>query len=425
MALGGLLGAKDILIQLKGDNRNFKSSLDDTDKSMGKFTDSVLKAGPAMAAAFAVGTAALVASSVQIASAEEAVDRQTESMLKSQGIMWSSVKDEVAGYIDELEALTAYGDTDLQMAFNRMSSSGMGYTETMESMKMVTDIAYTKNIDLVSAADLVAKAYNGQGSALKRYGIVLEEGLTGLEAVLDMQEKVNKSFADAADRTESLEGKTENLANIYDDFAGNLGREVIPELSDFANLLGGSAKGAEELGTFLGRLIAMPIKLPRQLFEHVDIMKDLNQLRDEGVDTEEEMIEHLGLHNENLAEMNDEIFKYNMKLLTAARFHERTLKLDDERVYAIEEQNSALENQALVERILLDIEERKTKEGEKQLSTMRERAAAKREDIQRARTTGTSLTGLSGSAAAYAAGEAYTRQSGAITITNPGKSGAP
>ena len=152
MALGGL-GAKDILIQLKGDNKDFKNAMTDSDKSMGNLTNSVKKYGPAMAAAFAVGTAAFIANTVQMAAAEEVVNRQTESMLKSQGVMWSSVKNEVVDYINELERLTAYGDTDLQMAFNRMISSGMSYTEAMESMKMITDIAYTRNIDLVASAE--------------------------------------------------------------------------------------------------------------------------------------------------------------------------------------------------------------------------------------------------------------------------------
>ena len=118
--IGGL-GAKDILIQLKGDTKNFKGAMSDADKSMGALSKSVSKYGPAMAAGLAVGSAAFLALTVKMAAAEEAVNRQTESMLKSQGIMWSSVKDEVTGYINELEQLTAYGDTDLQMAFNRMS----------------------------------------------------------------------------------------------------------------------------------------------------------------------------------------------------------------------------------------------------------------------------------------------------------------
>lgn len=423
MVLGGL-GAKDILIQLKGDNKDFKNAMADSDKSMGNLVKSVGKYGPAMAAAFAVGTAAFVGMSVKMAAAEEAVNRQTESMLKSQGIMWSSVKGELTDYINELEKLTAYGDTDLQMAFNRMSSAGMSYTATLESMKMVTDIAYTKDMNLVAAADLVAKAYNGQASSLKRYGIVVENGITGLEALSAVQSEVNDNFADAADRTESLEGNMSTLKNISDDFKESLGNELIPEVTHFTSEIAKASGGTEELGKFIGSLVGMPVKLPRLIFEHRDMMKELNALRSEGVDTEKEFIDQLGLHSDNLTELTDKEFEYNTKLLTAAGFHEKTLMLTNARNYGLQYQNDLLESQNILEQSILDTEKEITREGEKQLS-MRERAAQKRTEIQRARTTGTSLTGLSGSAAAYAAGEAYTRQSGAITITNPGKSGAP
>ena len=395
----GALGAKDILIQLKGDNKDFKGAMKGADKSMGSFTDSVKAYGPAMALSFATGAAGLVAMSVKMAAAEQVVNRQTESMLKSQGIMWGEVKGEVSDYLNELEALTAYGDTDLQMAFNRMSSSGLEYKEVMESMKMVTDIAYTRNIDLVAAADLVSKAYNGQGSALKRYGIILEDGLIGLEALNAMQIEVNSNFADAADRTETLEGKMSRLNEISDDFFEGLGNELIPAVTDLADEFVGAAGGAEDLGIGIGKIIKEIPQMPGaigwqlDLAESLDMVWEINKAYHSGVDTEKEMLDYLGLHNEELAEMSDKEFKHAKKMLELAGYEEKSKKLAEERAYAIAEQNANMENQLLIAKILLDVEERITKEGEKQLS-MRERAAAKRTDIQIGRTTGTSLTGL-------------------------------
>lgn len=374
----GALGAKDILIQLKGDTKNFKGAMSDADKSMGSLTKSVKAYGPAMAAGLAVGTAAFVGLSVKMAAAEEVVNRQTESMLKSQGIMWSEVKGEVTDYINELERLTAYGDTDLQMAFNRMSSSGLNYAETMESMKMVTDIAYTRNIDLVAAADLVAKAYNGQGSALKRYGIIVENGVAGLEALNAVQIEVDKNFADASDRTETLEGKMGLLTDATDDFKEAVGEPMLGPLTKFVGKLAEGAEESEGFATKLGNIGASFIEnwlMPK------DPLSDLRKAMEIDEDSA--------------------YSKYLDKLQAGNEF------------------NIVLKEQ-------LGIENQITEEGEKQLTTMRVRAAEKRKEIQMARTaSGTSLSGLTGSATAYAAGESYTRQSGAITITSAGKSGAP
>ena len=72
----GSLGAKDILIQLKGDTKNFKGAMSDADKSMGTLTNSVKAYGPAMAAGLAVGTAAFVGLSVKMAATSAEILRR-------------------------------------------------------------------------------------------------------------------------------------------------------------------------------------------------------------------------------------------------------------------------------------------------------------------------------------------------------------
>lgn len=397
----GRMGAKDILIQLKGDNKNFKKSLKGADSSMGSFAKNVKSYGPLMAASFAAGTAAIVAMTIKMAAAEEVVNKQTESILKSKGIMWSSVSKEVTDYINELERLTTYGDTDLQMAFNRMISAGMSYEESMKSMNMVTDIAYTKDMNLVAAADLVTKGYNGQASSLKRYGIIVKDGVTGLEALNEIQGVVNSTFADAEAQTDTLEGQLSSLKNTSDDFKEAIGARLLPEISNFTVGINSAGDGVEELGDLLGRLIAMPLTLPRQLGEHVGIMKTINDLKKAGVDTEKEMIDWLGLHSENLAEMSDEEFEYNTRLLTAAGYHEKTLKLQQARLYILDRENKAKERQLALDKKILDAEKDITKEGEKQLSLTQKKAAYDKEHATTARREG--LSGTSSMSAGTAA----------------------
>lgn len=377
-----MLGAKDILIKLKGDNKDFKDSLNGADSSMGSFTTSMKMYGPAIAASFALGTAAVIAMSVKMAAAEEVVNRQTESILKSQGIMWGNVQDEVADYINELERLTAYGDTDLQLAFNRMSSSGLSYQQTMESMNMVTDIAYTRNIGLVAAADLVSKAYNGQASSLKRYGIVVEAGVSGAEALAAVQSEVNNNFADAADRTDTLEGKMAALNTQTDDFQEALGTELIPELSNLASALLNVGGSAEETGKFLGNLISLPVKIPRLLGEQAADLITVNKLRKSGIDTEEEMVSLLRLESENIVNMTEEEFNYKTQLLEVAGYHEKAVQLTGARNYGLTESTRLIEQQTAATNALLEVNKGITTEGEKQLTTMRQRAAAAQAEVK-------------------------------------------
>lgn len=426
--IGGL-GAKDILIQLKGDNTDFKRAMVDSDKSMSSLVKGVKTYGPAMAAAFAVGTAAFVGMSIQMAAAEEVVNRQTESMLKSQGIMWSEVKGEVTGYINELEKLTAYGDTDLQMAFNRMSSSGMGYVATMESMKMVTDIAYTKDMDLVAAADLVAKAYNGQASSLKRYGIVVENGITGLEALTAVQAEVDKNFADAADRTETLEGKMELLTDATDDFKEALGEPLLEPMGNFVGLLAEGTAESESFATSLGKLLAFPLKETVTAKEMEKLGVELHKLES----IKERSWEEDKRRAEVIFEMQQRVNRVYVErddFIKTTTELEKEVTAEEETAYfvqlrkmgATEEHINSLKRQ-------LEVEKELTNESKEQLSLSERKAAFDARAATRAGFSGVSsasMTGLRETAGAYEAGEAYTRESNGKTITFRGhKSGAP
>jgi hypothetical protein len=128
--------------------------------------------------------------------------------------------------IEEFERLTAYNDTDLQVAFNSMIAAGMSYTEAMNLMNTVTAMAFSLNRDLGSMAQLVGKAYNGQTGELSRYGIVLEEGLETSEKFAALQKHVADNFADASARSKTLQGQIDTL----DHQVQNVARVIYTEL---------------------------------------------------------------------------------------------------------------------------------------------------------------------------------------------------
>jgi len=397
--------AKDILIHIKGDDKDFQGAIRNSDKSMGTFASKMQQYGPMIGAAFVSAAAGLVAMSVKMAAAEEAVSRQTEALLKSQGLMWSSVSDELNMYMKDLERLTAYNDTDLQVAFNAMIAAGMSYTEAMENMNTVTSMSYSLNRDLNSMALLVGKAYNGQTGELSRYGIVLDESLDKTEKFAGLQKHVADNFADASERTDSLEGQTQTLKNEMSNFAEAMGAELIPATTEFISALNSMGIAGQELGTTFGRFLTLPWDLPAQLGEHTANMITMNKLRKSGVDTEDELVSLLRLQSDQIVGMADEEFERKLKLMEVFGFYEKIDKLEKAREYG-------LRNTLRLEQDITTAKKEQTAETEKQLS-MQQRATARREIIK----GGTSLAGLTGTAGAFAAGEAYTRTSGAFTVT--------
>lgn len=403
MAIGR--AAKDILIHIKGDDKDFQGAIRNSDKSMGTFASKMQAYGPMIGAAFVGAAAGFVTMSVKMAAAEEAVSRQTEALLKSQGLMWGSVSDELNLYMKDLERLTAYNDTDLQVAFNAMIAAGMTYTEAMENMNTVTSMSYSLNRDLNSMALLVGKAYNGQTGELSRYGIVLDESLDKTEKFAGLQKHVADNFADASERTDSLEGQIQTLNNEMSNFAEAMGAELIPATTEFISALNSMGIAGQELGTTFGRFLTLPWDLPAQLGEHTANMITMNKLRKSGVDTEEELVSLLRLQSDKLVGMSDAEFERKLKLMEVFGFYEKIDKLEKAREYG-------LRNTLRLEQDITTAKKEQTAETEKQLS-MQQRATARREIIR----GGPSLAGLAGTAGAFAAGEAYTRTSGAFTVT--------
>lgn len=367
--------AKDILIHIKGDDRGFQTAIKNSDSSMKKFTLKMQERAPLIGLGLATAAAGFVALSVKMAAAEEAVGRQTEALLKSQGMMWNTVSDDLNLYMKDLERLTAYNDTDLQVAFNAMIAAGMSYTEAMESMNTVTSMSYSLNRDLASMALLVGKAYNGQTGELSRYGIVLDDTLSKTEKFAGLQEFVAENFADASDRTDSLEGQMQTLSNETSNFAEAIGTELIPAITEITAGFNSLGMSGQEVGTTLGRLAALPWTVPKGLVDHAQLMKEVNKLQEEGYDTESELIEKLGLHSSLLTDITDKEFEHATNILTAAGYYEKTLMLERSRAYG-------LENILRLEKDITSAKIEQTAETEKQLS-LSQRAAQSQSSVLR------------------------------------------
>jgi len=211
-------------------NLRLNSTMEKDAKSANRAIGDITKKLTLMGVAGGVAVAALSIKFVKMAAEEEAVSRRTEALLKTQGVMWEDVSESLDKYLKQLELMTAYNDTDLQEAFNTLIVSGLTYTEALDSMNTVTSMAYSLNRDLNSMAMLVGKAYNGQTGELSRYGIVLDDTLDQSQKFAALQAHVNENFADASERTDSLEGQMDVLKNSMFNIAEAMGVELMPDL---------------------------------------------------------------------------------------------------------------------------------------------------------------------------------------------------
>lgn len=367
MAFGSLgKSANNVMIHIKGDSKSLDSAVNSSDRKLGSFASKAKAYGPMIGAAFAGAAVGFIAMSVKMAAAEEAVSRQTEALLKSQGVMWKSVSHDLNAYMKDLEELTAYNDTDLQMAFNAMIAAGMSYTQAMESMNTVTSMAFSLNRDLQGMALLVGKAYNGQTGELSRYGIVLDETLDKTEKFAGLQEYVASNFADASARTETLEGQMALLNHEMSNFAEAVGDQIIPPLTNMIQLMNKTGQSSDSLGTKLGTMITAPLAASKLFGQQIRAVLDIRKIRADGADTEEEVVNWLGLQSNRLNAINDAEFQRKMYLLEGMGYTEKAAQLELARAYGLSQEQLTLQNTLALEQSRTQELTKQTKEIEKQ-----------------------------------------------------------
>jgi len=138
---------------------------------------------------------------------------------------------------EELQKITIFSDDDIQRAQKALSTFGLTTKQIEELIPKLADFATVAGTDIVSAAQQVGAALEGNGREFKKYQIEVD-------ASSSRQENLNKiltgftKFAGSAERaTESFSGKLQRQRNQVDDLQEKIGEKLLPvllKLTEFA-----------------------------------------------------------------------------------------------------------------------------------------------------------------------------------------------
>jgi len=272
-----MLGAKEILIKVKGDNKNFKQSMSGANTSMKGFATTTTVAtgtaaastkamGISMASSLALATGGitvLIGGALALAGAikdvmgasveDQEATSKTIALLEQQGVAWDDVGDSVLSYIEDIEALTTIGDTELQTSFNELITSGMSVQEALDGMSAAAAIANGSEMSLSAATTALGKEFTTGTSRLKNYGIEADS----YASILD---QVNDTMGDGSQASETLGGKWKVLSNELMNNLKPLGEAMIPVLTTLMNTLIWGAKNVMPPLIYSLKIITLPIK---------------------------------------------------------------------------------------------------------------------------------------------------------------------
>lgn len=150
-----------------------------------------------------------------------------------------------------LQRVTRYGDDVVTSAQSQLMAIGKLNTQGVLAITpSILDFASAMQMDLVSAAELVAKTLGSQTNSLARYGIEIDMTKHGAERLAELQERLNAAFKGQS----AIEGYTTAMItakNVTGDFFEELGFGITQSgivkgiIGTYKDVVGGLADNAK------------------------------------------------------------------------------------------------------------------------------------------------------------------------------------
>jgi len=231
-----MAGSRTLKLSILADVDNLKKELDKGSKEVEGFGGKLEKFSAAAKAAFLAAGAAAVAyagklavDGVKAAIADEAAQKRLEIALVN---VTGATNDQILAVEEQIKKqslATGVADDQLRPALQRLATSTGDVTKSQDLLGLALDIAAAKNIDVETAANALAKAYDGNTGALTRLGV----GLSAADVKTLGFEGTVKALSDtfggsAKTQAETFEGRIARVKVAFDEAKESVGAALLP-----------------------------------------------------------------------------------------------------------------------------------------------------------------------------------------------------
>lgn len=214
--------------------------------------------GPAATAAIGAVTAELVRA-VKGAAEDQKSQEQLKIALEN---TVGANQQQVAAVEDSVTALmyqTATADDELRPALSKLVRATQDVTQAQSLLKLALDISAGSGRDLTSVSTALSRAALGNFTALTRLGIPLDQNAIKAKDLDGVLSGLASSFSGAATKNaQTFEGQLKTLKIAVGEVEENIGKQLIPILSDYAavlvSLTTDTAKAESSTKTWFDRL---------------------------------------------------------------------------------------------------------------------------------------------------------------------------
>lgn len=220
-----------LTIAFGADLRGFDKAMKKAQRSIKKFGTSMQRTGKNLTRNLTLPLAAFAAASVKAFDDQAKAETKLLTALKGR----EEVQKRLIAQAKELQTKTLFGDEETIAAQAMLATMGLEEQAISRLIPLVQDMATAKGMDLVQAADLVAKSVGSSTNALSRYGITITGAVGSQERLNTATEALNQAFGGQAEAISKVGlGPLTQLKNILGDLSEDIGKIILPTINELA-----------------------------------------------------------------------------------------------------------------------------------------------------------------------------------------------
>ena len=235
-----MAGSRTLKLSILAETKDLVDGLAKANKSTETFGDKATEFGKKAALAFAVAGAAALAfagDAVKAAAQDQAAQEKLAETIKATTTATATQVKGVEDYITKTSIAVGVADDQLRPAFGRLVRSTKDVDEAQRLLNLALDLAVVTGKPVETVSNALAKAYDGNTTALVKLGVGLDKNLVKSKdnkGIIEDLETTYGRFAEGAAETAAV--KFERIRIATDEAKESIGAALLPiveELADF------------------------------------------------------------------------------------------------------------------------------------------------------------------------------------------------
>ena len=253
-------GSRTLKLSILADIDNLKKNLNTGTTEVQTFGDKLEGFGKKAGLAFATATAAaalyagkLIKEGVESAIADEKAQASLAKTLENVTGATNKQIASVEAYITKTSLATGVTDDELRPSLDRLVRSTKDVEEAQRLQTLALDIAAGTGKSLQNVSESLAKAHDGNYTALKKLGVPLDESITKSKDFDAATKALASTFKDQASaQAETFEGRMKRLKTALDEAKESVGTALLPALTSLVGFI--TNRVLPQINAFVGGL---------------------------------------------------------------------------------------------------------------------------------------------------------------------------